>query len=149
MNRKKILPPTYFNSAIALIIIIYFIFPISEIIYFPWNLLGLLSALTGVILNLHTDNLFKKYATTVQPFEESSNLITNGMFRLSRNPMYLGMSLILLGMSIFLGSIGPFFVILIFVILMDQIFIRVEELMLEKKFGDKWLKYKNSVRRWI
>jgi len=149
MKDKRILPPTFFNTAIVLIVLLHFFFPIMRIISFPWNLLGIFPALVGVVLNLHTDNLFKKHATTVKPFEESSALVTNGLFRLSRNPMYLGMGLILLGICIFLGSVSPYSVVLTFLILVDIIFISDEEKMLSNKFGPTWLEYKKEVRRWL
>ncbi len=149
MKQKKILPPTFFNAAIAIIILVYFVFPVSKIIHFPWNLPGIFLVIFGVVLNLHADSSFKKNSTTVKPFEKSSRLITTGTFRLSRNPMYLGMVSILLGICIILGSITPFFVVLIFIIVIDYLFIRVEESMLEEQFGNTWLKYKKSVRRWI
>ena len=103
----------------------------------------------GSLLNLIADSSFKKINTTVKPFEESTALLTDGVFRISRNPMYLGMAFILSGISILLGSLSPFFVILIFMFAMDFVFIRKEEAMLQKKFGTTWLEYKKTVRRWI
>ena len=149
MNKKKILPPTFFNCAIVFILLLHFFFPLSDIVDFPWNMIGIVPAGFGIILNIYADRAFKKHKTTVKPFEVSSSLITNGMFRLSRNPMYLGMSLILFGICIFLGSVSPFLIVAIFVITVDYKFIRVEELMLEEQFGIDWINYKNSARRWI
>jgi protein-S-isoprenylcysteine O-methyltransferase Ste14 len=63
--------------------------------------------------------------------------------------MYLGFVLILVGVAIVLGSLAPFVVIPIFAILMDVVFIQVEERMLEQKFGSAWLEYTRKVRRWI
>ena len=63
--------------------------------------------------------------------------------------MYLGFVLILFGLSLLLGSISPYIVVMVFAILMDVVFIRVEERMLEAKFGDAWKAYKSKVRRWI
>jgi len=61
--------------------------------------------------------------------------------------MYLGFVLILLGVAIFLGSLTPYIVVLGFVILMDVVFIRTEEQMLQSTFGEDWMQYKNKVRR--
>ncbi len=64
---------------------------------------------TGVI-GLQTSNLKSQETpegTTVKPFEESQALVTGGVFRISRNPMYLGMTLILLGVTLILGSVTP------------------------------------------
>lgn len=149
MQKKKPLPPTYFISSILLIIIIDFLFPIITFIYFPWNLLGLPLLAAGGALNILADRDFKRYKTTVKPYEHASVLITKGVFRISRNPMYLGMVLFLLGESILFGSLSPFFISIIYLVLIDFIFLRTEEKMLLEKFGEEYKTYKNKVRRWI
>ena len=63
--------------------------------------------------------------------------------------MYLGMVLLLLGVAILLGSFTPFFVIPVFIILINQVFINFEEQMMEKQFGRAWIEYTFRVRRWI
>jgi protein-S-isoprenylcysteine O-methyltransferase Ste14 len=149
MKSKNILPPTYLFGAIVIIIILHFLFPLAKIFSFPWNLLGLLPFAAGCVLNTFADKAFKKCGTTVKPFQESTTLMTDGAFRLTRNPMYVGFVLILLGIAIFVGSLTPYLVVIVFPLLMDKIFIRVEERMLEDTFGEAWLEYKKKVRRWI
>jgi len=149
MKKKNVLPPTYLLLTIVIQIVIHFVLPILRIIDFPWSLLGLIPLAFGAIINLKADNDFKKNNTTVKPYEESSVLLTNGIFRLSRNPMYLGFVLILSGIAIIVGSLPPFLVTLVFIIVMKKVFIDIEEHMLEKKFGDDWMRYKKNVRRWI
>lgn len=61
----------------------------------------------GVALNISADRMFKQHKTTVKPFEESTSLVTDGVFRFSRNPMYLGMVLILSGVVLLAGSTTP------------------------------------------
>ena len=129
--------------------LLHFILPVTEVIAYPHNLAGGLPLIAGIILNLIADAAFKKHGTTVKPFEESSALITDGAFRISRHPMYLGMALILLGLAILMGSLSPMIIVIAFVILMELIFIKNEERMLELKFGKVWLEYKNQVRRWF
>ena len=126
-----------------------FIFPLVWIVPPLWNLLGLVLLASGVILNLIADNAFKQVGTTVKPYQESSSLVTSGVFQISRNPMYLGMVLILLGIAVLLRSLSPFLVIILFAILIDRIHIRVEEQMLEEKFGSNWEAYKTKTRRWL
>jgi protein-S-isoprenylcysteine O-methyltransferase Ste14 len=110
---------------------------------------GLIPAITGAILNLLADRAFKIKKTTVKPFEESTTLITTGVFKISRNPMYLGMALILIGICIFLGSVTPYIIVVLFIVLMHNFFINVEEEMLAKTFGDLWLQYKKETRSWF
>lgn len=146
---KQLLPPTYLYVAIILIVLLHFIFPIVHILKIPWNLFGIIPLILGAALNLNADNAFKRYQTTVKPFRESNALITDGVYRYSRHPMYLGFVLILVGLSLLLGSISPYIVVIVFAILMDVVFIRAEESMLEAKFQDEWKEYKSKVRRWI
>ena len=93
--------------------------------------------------------LFVKAGTTVKPFQESSELVMMGPFNLTRNPMYLSMTVFLLGLAILLGSLTPFFIIPFFVWIITKRFIRVEERMLEQRFGESYRAYKARVRRWI
>ena len=87
--------------------------------------------------------------TTVKPFGEPSILVTDGVFRISRNPMYLGFALILMGVAVLMRPITPYIVIPLFVVLMDRGFIKAEEQMLLEKFGAAWLEYTKKTRRWI
>ena len=130
-------------------LVLHFLFPGAKLITLPWNLLGAVPLVLGIAMNLIADRAFKKVGTTVKPYEESTTLITEGVFRMSRHPMYVGFVLILFGIAIFVGSLTPYAVILIFAILMGVVFIRVEERMLEETFGETWMEYKKKVRRWI
>jgi protein-S-isoprenylcysteine O-methyltransferase Ste14 len=146
---QKLMPPTYLLIAILLCIILHFLIPILYIIPSPWNFLGLVPLLLGIWINLSADRAFKQAKTTVKPFKESNSLIQEGVFRFSRNPMYLGFVGILFGISFLLRSVSPYLVVVVFVILIDVMFIQVEERMLETKFGDEWEHYRSKVRKWI
>jgi protein-S-isoprenylcysteine O-methyltransferase Ste14 len=143
------MPTFYFLIAIILRIAIRILLPVVMIIPPLWNLLGMIPLIFGVVLNLIADRAFHEVNTTVKPFAESSSLITGGVFRISRNPMYLGFVLILAGIAILLRSLLPFVVICVFAILIQRMFITVEERMLAEKFGDDWQRYKRITRRWI
>ena len=90
MEGKKVLPPTYLWISIAIMLILNFLLPLTKIIPWPWNLLGIFPLACGIALNLIADNAFRAAKTTVKPFEESTALVTSGVFRISRHPMYLG-----------------------------------------------------------
>lgn len=143
------MPPTYLLIAILLCIAFHFLIPILYIIPSPWNLIGLVPLLLGIWFNFSADQAFKQTKTTVKPFEDSNALIQEGVFRFSRNPMYLGFVGILLGISLMLRSVSPFLVVMVFAILIDVMFIQVEERMLETKFGEEWKQYRSRVRKWI
>jgi protein-S-isoprenylcysteine O-methyltransferase Ste14 len=149
MISKKIMPTTWLLIAIVAMLALHFLFPVTQIVPPIWNLLGLVFLVSGVIMNLIADKAFHRAQTTVKPFEESSVLVTGGVFQISRNPMYLGFVLILAGIAILLRSTSPYLVIFAFVFLIDRTFIRVEERMLAEKFGASWEQYKSRTRRWL
>lgn len=149
MNSSKILPPAYLLITILVMIALHVVLPIITIVSFPWNLLGLLFLGVGTGMNIVASNIFKKANTTIKPFEEPDTLITGGPYRVSRNPMYLGFVLILLGVALLLGSVLPFIIIPGFMILIESNFIRLEEQRLEQKFGSRWLNYRRRVRWWV
>jgi protein-S-isoprenylcysteine O-methyltransferase Ste14 len=149
MSLKRLLPTTYLLIALIMIAILHFSIPILKLIPLPWNLLGLVPLVIGIAINLAADGALHKAGTTVKPFQESSALITGNVYGISRHPMYLGFVLLLMGAAILFGSLSPWVIIPIFIILMESLFIRVEERMLEVKFGIAWLGYKRKVRKWI
>jgi protein-S-isoprenylcysteine O-methyltransferase Ste14 len=149
MKTKRILPPTYLLLSIATMALLYLLIPVAKIAPYPWNLLGIFPFLAGISLNLLADTAFKREQTTVKPFEKSTSLVVTGAFRISRHPMYLGMTLILLGIAILMGTLTPLIVVAVFSILMEVVFVRTEERMLEEQFGATWLDYKKKVRKWV
>ena len=149
MKIKKPLPPTYFFGGIVLAAAIHFLFPLQQLLVFPWRLAGLLPLVIGIVLNLMADQALKTHNTTVKPLDISSTLITRGVFTISRNPMYLGMTLILLGIALLLGSATPLVVVIVLPVLFDLVFITPEEKMLEDAFGEEFRQYRKQVRRWI
>ncbi len=148
-QKKRILPPVYLLLSLITMFLLHFLLPAGEIAPYPWNLLGIPPLLFGIALNLIADAAFKREQTTVKPFERSAALVVTGVFRMSRHPMYLGMVVILLGVAILLGTVTPLFVVVIFGVLMELVFVRTEEGMLEEQFGATWLDYKKKVRKWF
>jgi len=145
----KVLPPRIFQLAIVAIIVIHFVIPIKYLYDSLIRFIGVIPILTGTYLNIYTDILFKKRKTTIKPSEEPSILIEDGPFRYSRNPVYLGMVLIILGCSLISGSILSLLVPVIFTFIIHYKYILIEEAILEKCFGDKYLNYKRKVRCWM
>ena len=144
---KRLLPPVYFLFAVVLMVLLGFFLPVAQWFWWPWNLVGVLPVLLGGALNIFADDQFKRHKTTVKPFRPSSALITDGVFRFSRNPMYLGMVCILIGLGICLASLTPLFVIPLFVWWLTVQFIVPEEQGLAEQFGDAYGTYKTKARR--
>jgi protein-S-isoprenylcysteine O-methyltransferase Ste14 len=89
MKAIKIIPPIYLFSAIAIMVLLHFLLPGTKVLALPWNLPGVIPLVFGIIINLSADKSFKKNETTVKPLEKSDRLITKGVFKISRHPMYL------------------------------------------------------------
>lgn len=81
--------------------------------------------------------------------DRSSSLVTTGLFSISRNPMYVGLALLLTGWALLLGTLLPWAGLPIFVLLITELQIRPEEAALERLFGAKYEGYRKSVPRWI
>lgn len=110
----------------------------------PFSLAGLIVCGLGVIS-------FRRTGTTVNPMEpeRATTLVANGIYRHSRNPMYLGFALLLLAWGFFLSSAAALLVVPLFVVYMNRFQIMPEERALESLFGQKYVQYKQSVRRWL
>ena len=107
--------------------------------------------LTGIAIDVAALTCFRKAGTTVNPLDPSkaSRLVTDGVFRLSRNPMYLGLVLLLVGWGVWLGSASPWLVPPLFVIALTVVQIIPEEQALHRRFGEQYLSYRRKVARWI
>lgn len=149
MKKEMINPPFYFKVALLIMVAVHFLFPIYILFYGIWKIIGIIPLILGIVLNLIADKKFKVNHTTVKPGQESKVLITDGVFNYTRNPMYLGMVLILISFILFLGSVTSFLIIPFFVYIINKRFIYLEEKMLEIKFGEEWLNYKEKVHKWI
>jgi len=126
-----------------------FLLPFRKLIPSPYNWIGLLPIALGAAINIWASGHFAKIQTPIKPFERSTHLVSVGLYKYTRNPMYLGMVIILGGVGLLLGSLSPFLVIPVFIWLIQRNFIPAEEKMLEEVFGDDYLDYKSHVRRWL
>ena len=145
----KIPPPLI---VLVLIVSIYFSSKKIDLINIPLQLeisIFILSA--GILIFLNPVLQFIKSKTTVNPiqFEEVNKLVTSGIFKYSRNPMYLGMLMIVLSTSIFYLNIYSILTPLLFMLWINKFQIKREEEFLIEKFGDEYLSYKKKTRRWI
>ena len=107
--------------------------------------------ISGLIIILFAIILFKKYQTTITPLNpfNATKLMTHGIYKFSRNPMYLGLLLMLVGISTILNPIGGFFLIPLFVLYLNFFQIIPEENAMADLFNGEFLDYKKNVRRWI
>ncbi len=146
--RNKTTPDTVFVILLILSILLRIYYPILIIIKYPANITGLFIIVFGITIVSISNSILIKNNTSVKPFEDPGVLITSGLFNYSRNPIYLGMFFILLGLEIFLGSLITFLFPVVLLIFLNRLIIN-DEKRLETLFGDSYLKYKREVRRWF
>ena len=94
---------------------------------------------------------FRSAGTTVDPRypDKASRLVVRGVFRYSRNPMYLGLLFLLIAWAVYLSNLVAFAGLPLFVLTMNRLQILPEEAAMEAEFGDEFRTYRESVRRWI
>jgi len=146
---RRLYPPVYFLLALVVMLLLHFILPVRRLIPPPWTWLGLLPFVVGGALTVRAAALFDRLGTPVKPFERSTRLVLEGPYRYTRNPMYLGMVVVLSGVAIRLGTLSPFVVPLLFAHFIQTRFIVHEEAMMERLFGTEYLAFKTRVRRWL
>jgi protein-S-isoprenylcysteine O-methyltransferase Ste14 len=148
-ERCVIVPPVYFLAALALMAFFHWVVPVAQILGSPYRYAGLVLMALAIALVLWAALHFRRAGTAIRPFEPSSALVTGGPYRFTRNPMYLGMAGTLLGAALLMGSLTPFIVIPAFAALIKERFILNEELKMASMFGQAYLDYKSTVRRWL
>jgi protein-S-isoprenylcysteine O-methyltransferase Ste14 len=148
-NVRRVMPPVWLLLAILASLALDRWLPVVDLLAAPWNLSGLLPLALGLIMTATSAGAFKKAGTPVVPFEPSTALLTGGWYRVTRNPMYLGLALVLAGVALFLGSLGALLPLPVFVAILHFRFILGEERFLEGIFGEKFREYCARVRRWI
>lgn len=147
---KKLLPPTLFLLCLIGMPIICWSIDSNHNFIYPYNLFGLPLLFAGLGMAKCGKNLFQKLDTNITTFEKPGILVSEGLYKLSRNPMYLGFLIALIGSAIlYQGSISSFIVAFLFLIITDRWFIRYEEQEMIRKFGEEYQVYCNNVRRWI
>jgi protein-S-isoprenylcysteine O-methyltransferase Ste14 len=145
----RIFPPFYFLLTLGLMVVLDRWAPGVRWLTMPLKLVGVLPFLVGLGFMIATMHAFRVRQTTIKPFEPSTTLVTGGPFRASRNPIYLGMTLMLLGIALFLGSATPLTLVVVFAFWIQVRFILKEEAHLTEQFGDAYRSYQASVRRWV
>ena len=148
-GQGRILPPAWFFIAILLQLFGHFAVPVDQVVSWPWDLFGAALIFAGFGFTVYADWQFKRANTPVHPYERPQKLVTEGVFAFSRNPMYLGLTLALLGIAMVLGTVTPFVVPPLFAWFITVRFIRNEEAILAAQFGEAYQAYARRVRRWL
>lgn len=148
-KKPRIFPPVWLLICLLALVALDRWLPITQL--YPslsrwWNWVVILPGLALVIIALGG---FRKADTGAVPFSKSTALVTDGIYRYTRNPMYLGMALILAGVAIRLGSLSAWLPVVFYVFIINRQFVRNEEIFLTAIYGDEFRQYCQRVRRWL
>lgn len=111
--------------------------------------MGLLLTFIGFLLGVGAFMEFRKARTTLDPHGSVKQVVTSGIYRFTRNPIYLGFLLMVIGLPLTSGLIWGLVLSPLFMIVMTRLVIEREEIYLEKKFKNQYTDYKSRVRRWL
>ena len=147
----KLPPPLVALTLAALMWLVSLLFPVADLKIPESGIASGLSALVGLGIALSGALQFWVADTTINPHspDKTAHLVDTGIYRLSRNPMYLGLLLLLLGAAIYLRNVLSLLALPAFVIYMNRFQILPEERQMQKQFGPTYEAYTAQVRRWI
>ena len=123
-----------------------------DLIHLPnQDLISIIILLIGILILINPIFKFIKSKTTIDPikFKKVNKLIISGIYKYSRNPMYLGLLMIVISTSIFFLNIFSITTPLLFYCWINRFQIKREEIFLTEKFGEEYMSYKTKTRRWI
>ena len=143
------LPPLWLLGFMALAWALARFVPVLEFDLGVLRVLGLLTSLSGVGLIFWAASWFFRKKTTIEPHHSPETLITEGPFARSRNPIYLGFLLILLGQIIWQGALSPLVTLPLLFVVLDRRFASVEEDLVTDVFGEIGKAYVDGTPRWL
>ncbi len=149
MVKRVIYPPIWLVFGVIAVFVCNEFFPGVRFTGLASQVVGGVIILVALLLLVNAGGLFTKAGTDLVPFKNVTTLVTDGVYRYSRNPMYLGMALVLLGTAITVGAATALAVPVVFMVIIEFRFIRPEETMLEGLFPDTFPAYCQQVRRWL
>jgi len=149
MVKRIIYPPVWLLLGLISVFAFNEMYPVMRFTSLLFQIVGGVVIVVGLLLLVTANGLFVRAGTDVIPFRDVSALVTTGIYRYTRNPMYLGMAAVLLGCALTVGVLTALLVPLAFVVIIELRFIRPEERLLRQLFPEEYPLYSQRVRRWL
>ena len=146
---QRLLPPMLFLPLLAASIVIGVVAPLAGPWAWPIRLTGIVAIALGGWLNVGGAMHFQRVETNIVTFLDPTKLVTDGRFSWTRNPMYLGFVLVLVGAALLVGTASAWVGGLVFFVAADRWYIPFEERRLRTTFGADYEAYRGRVRRWF
>ncbi len=145
----RIPPPVIYVAALAVGFVLNYLWPMSPLSGSSRYVIGLGLPLVSLLIMPPVLRRFRRAGTPFDVRKAASVLITDGPYRFSRNPSYVSLTLLYLGIGILLNNGWILILVAPVFLVMDLWVVRKEERHLETKFGEDYLRYKATVRRWL
>jgi len=145
----RIPPPVIYVAALAIGFVLNYLWPMSPFSGSSRYVIGSLLIAVNVLIMPPVLRRFRRAGTPFDPRKAASVLITDGPYQFSRNPSYVSLTLLYLGIGILLNNGWILILVAPVFLVMDLWVVRKEERHLETKFGEDYLRYKATVRRWL
>ncbi|MEM6580881.1 MAG: isoprenylcysteine carboxylmethyltransferase family protein [Pseudomonadota bacterium] len=149
MVKRIIYPPIWLVLGIVAVFTCNELYPVVRFTSLLSQIVGGIIIVIGLYLLVAANGLFVRAGTEIVPFRQVSTLVTTGVYRFSRNPMYLGMTAVLLGCAITVGVVSALLVPVLFIIIIEFRYVRQEEELLHQLFPEEFSSYCGQVRRWL
>ncbi len=143
------IPPIIYLVGLLLGLLLHYLYPVKSLpaAISVWS--GVLLILISVLMVLSALLAFRRVGASPDVHKPTTAISTDGIYRWSRNPMYISLALLYLGIAAWVNSLWILLLLVPMLVVVDQGVVKREERYLEKKFGDEYLRYKSHVRRWI
>lgn len=148
----RIPPPILFLSGLALGLALEWLWPLGWLADQPaWLQFGIggLLIVAGIALMALAMGLFHTAGTAIPPWEPTTALVTTGVYRYSRNPIYLSVVMLYVGLALLFAAAWALILLVPALIILHYAVIRREEAYLDRRFGEAYRQYRARVRRWI
>jgi protein-S-isoprenylcysteine O-methyltransferase Ste14 len=142
-------PPLIYLGTLLIGLVLGGLFPVTLLTSPLQWIIGLPLIIIGVVLVGSAFTAMQQAGTSPIPLEPTKAIVTNSVYVFTRNPIYLGFTLVYAGIAIAFNSLWALILLILVLIVMDRGVIAREEAYLERKFGDVYLQYKTKVRRWL
>lgn len=142
-------PPILLIAAIAAGILLDRVINLPLATGFPGAAVGVVLIAVALSLDVWASLSFRRARTTILPHHGTDVLVTDGPFRLTRNPIYVGNILILVAIGLIANSVWPLVLAPLLALAIQKLAIEREEAHLSAKFGPAWDRYADEVRRWV
>ncbi|MDP3980950.1 MAG: isoprenylcysteine carboxylmethyltransferase family protein [Chlamydiota bacterium] len=149
MKLVNVRPPIIAGLLIAVSVVLHFALPKEYRLDFACRACGIVAFAVGFIVMVWAWWLFRQLGTPALPTNRASSLVTTGPFRFSRNPMYLGIVIMLFAIVLWVGSWPMLIAPVGFFVFMSLVRIPYEEQQLRDIFGEDYTSYTENIRRWI